>query len=339
MRVVKSVPVEDLEGRGSIKDSDVTRMRKAFEVDPVIQEGEAEAMLRLNRSCPVQAPTWSSFLTDAIADYLLNQSGPEGYITLDKSRWLVGKLATDGWIANRAEFDLLVAVLGRARWFPLSLAAFALEQVAGAVVHGYGPLRRGHGAGLGAGSAQGAVPGTIGEPEIALIRTILSAFGGESVLVLTRPETEILIGINKAVAGRRAPLAWTDLYARAMANVILAENGYAVPPRAVALRPSVAENGEASIEEQIAVSLARLRHEYHTQSVEERALARLERQRIEIVTGEEMAADETGWLTERLLASLRPAAIETAVLAYLDRECLIGAPGQRLGIGWNGRAA
>jgi len=335
MRVVKTVPVEDLECRGSIRDSDVSRLRKAFEADPAIQEGEAEAFLRLNRSCPVQGPSWSSFLTDVIADYLLNQNGPEGYITLDKSRWLVGKLASEGWIANRAEFDLLVAVLGRARWFPLSLATFALEQVAGAVVHGYGPLRRGHGA----GSAQGAVPGTVGEPEIALIRTILSAFGGESVLALTRPETEILIGINKAVAGRRAPLAWTDLYARAMANVILAENGYAVPPRAVALRPSVAEDGEASIEEQIAVSLARLRHEYHTQSVEERALARLERQRIEIVTGEEIVADEAGWLTDRLLASLRPAAIETGVLAYLDRECLIGAPGQRLGIGWNGRAA
>lgn len=335
MRVVKSVPVEDLECRGSIKDSDVTRLKEAFEADPQINDGEADALLRLNRTCRIHAPSWSEFLTDAIAEYLLNQNGPEGYITVDKSRWLVGKLATDGWVANRAEFDLLLAVLGRARWFPLSLATFALEQVAGAVIHGFGPLRRGSGAGM----AHGAVPGTVGEPEVALIRTVLSAFGGESVLPLTRPETEILIAINKAVAGRRAPPAWIDLYARVMANVILAENGYAVPPRAVALRPSAIEEGQGGIDEQIGVSLARLRHEYHTQSIEERALTRLERQRIEIVTGEEIAAEEAGWLMDRLLASLRPAAIETSVLAYLDRECLIGTPGQRLGIGHNGQAA
>jgi hypothetical protein len=335
MRVVKSVAVEDFEFRGSIKGSDVTRLKKAFAEDPHIHENEAETLLRLNRSCPIQAPTWSEFLVDAIADYILNQSGPEGYITVEKSRWLIAKLASEGWIANRAEFDLLVAILGRARWFPLSLATFALEQVAGAVVHGFGPLRPGQGP----LAAQG-VPGTIGEAEVALIRVILQAFGGDSALPLTQSEAEILIGVNKVVAGRNAPPAWTDLFAKAVANVILAENGYAVPPRQVALRPWTAvDDPQTTLEEQVAASLAHLRYDYHTQSSEERALARLERQRIEIVTGEEIAAEEGGWLTERLLSSHRPSAIESAVLVHLDRECLIGEPGRRLGVGLGGYAA
>lgn len=337
MRVVKSVPVEDFEFRGSIKDSDVTRLRRAFAEDPHIHDNEADTLLRLNRSCPVQGPSWSGFLVDVIADYILNQSGPEGYITVEKSRWLVAKLSSDGWVANHAELDLLVAILGRARWFPLSLATFALEQIAGAVAHGFGPLRRGQGP----LQVQGAVPGTITETEIALTRVILNAFGGDSALALTRPEAEILIGINKVVAQRAAPLAWVDLFAKAMANVLLAEHGYAVPPRAVALRPGVAASDEPpALEEQVALSLGRLRHDYHSQSSEERALARLERQRIEIVTGEEIVADEPpGWLTERLLSSLRPNPLEAAVLAYLDRECLIGEPGVRLGAGRGGYAA
>ncbi|MCC7252528.1 hypothetical protein [Hyphomicrobium sp.] len=335
MRVLKSVPVEDFELRGSIKDSDVTRLKRAFAEDPQIHENEAETLLRLNRSCPIHAPSWSGFLADAIADYILNQSGPEGYITIEKSRWLVARLATDGWIANRAEFDLLVAVLGKARWFPLSLATFALEQVAGAVIHGFGPLRRVPGP----LALQGAVPGTIGEPEIALIRTILNAFGGDSALPLTRPEAEILLDINRAVAGRLPPPAWTDLFAKAVANVVLAEHGYAVPPRAVALTPGAVAQPAATVGEQVTRSLGQLRRDYHTQSCEERALARLERQRIEIVTGEEVAAEEAGWLTDRLLSSLRPSAIEAAVLAHLDRECLIGEPGRRLGIGRGGYAA
>ncbi|WP_334146964.1 hypothetical protein [Hyphomicrobium sp.] len=336
MRVVKSVPVEDFEFRGSIKDSDVARLRQAFAEDPLIRDAEADTLLRLNRSCPVQAPSWSGFLIDAIADYILNQSGPEGYITADKSRWLIAKLSSDGWIANSAEFDLLVAVLGRARWFPLSLAAFALEQVAGAVNHGFGPLRHGQSP----LQMPGAVPGSIRDAEIGLIRVILNAFGGDSALPLTRPEVEILIGINKIVAPRSVPPAWVDLFAKAMANVLLAEHGYAVPPRAVALRPGVAAaDGAPTLEEQVAFSLGRLRHDYHTQSTEERALARLERQRIEIVTGEEIAAEETAWLTDRLLSSQRPTAIEANVLAFLDRECLIGEPGVRLGAGRGGFAA
>ena len=90
MRVVKSVAVEDFEFRGSIKDSDVSRLVRAFAEDPHINEAEAETLLRLNKTCPVQGPSWSVFLVDAIADYILNQSGHEGYITTEKSRWLVG---------------------------------------------------------------------------------------------------------------------------------------------------------------------------------------------------------------------------------------------------------
>jgi hypothetical protein len=334
MRVVKFVPVEDFEFRGSIKDSDVGRMIRAFAEDPHIHENEAEALLRLNRTCPIQAPSWSGFLVEVIADYILNQSGPEGYITSEKSRWLTGKLSTDGWIANRAEFDLLVSILGRARWFPLSLATFALDQVAGAVIHGYGPLRNGQTHGQ-----LGAVPGSIGETEVALLRVILNAFGGESSLSLTRPEMEILIGVNKAIAGRPVPPAWTDLFAKAIANVILGEHGFSVPPRSVALRPWASANPSATLDERVAASLGTLRHDYHRQSVEERALARLERQRIEIVTGESIATEETGWLSELLLSRLSRAPIETAVLDHLSRECLIGDDWERRKAERAGRAA
>lgn len=312
MRVVKSVSVEDFECRGSIKDSDVTRLVRSFGEDPHIHESEAETLLRLNRSCPVQAPSWSGFLVDVIADYILNQSGPEGYITAEKSDWLVARLARDGWIANRAELDLLVAILGRARWFPLSLATFALGQVAGAVIHGFGPLRRG-----------AAVPGTIGAGEIALLRVILNAFGGDSGLALTQPETEILIAVNKAVAGRPVPPQWTDLYAKALANVLLAEEGYAVPPRAVALRPGAGDDALLEPEAQVALALAGLRRDYHRASAEERALNRLERQRIEIVTGEAIGAGEGPWLGERLMAGPRRFPVEAAVLAHLEREGLL----------------
>jgi len=42
------------------------------------------------------------------------------------------------------------------------------------------------------------------------------------------------------------------------------------------------------------------------------------------VTGEEIGAEDEGWLTGRLIASRRPSAVEAAVLTHLERECLIG---------------
>lgn len=316
MRVVKSVPVEDFEFRGSIKDSDVARLVRAFADDPHITEGEAEALLRLNKTCPVQSPSWSGFLADAVADYILNQSGHEGYITAEKSRWLTSKLSQGGWIANRAELDLVVTILGKARWFPLSLATFVLEQIAGAVIHGFGPLR---------GAQSGSqVPGSIGEGEVALLRYILNAFGGDSTLPLTQAEVEILMIVNRAVSARgNPPAAWSDLFAKAIANVILAEHGFAVPPRSVALRPWSPHEAGLPIDQLVAQSLGNLRHSYHRLSSEERALARLERQRIEIVTGESVSATDGGWLTARLALSARPSAVEAAVLAHLAREALI----------------
>lgn len=317
MRVVKAVSVEEFASRGSIKDGDVARLRAAFAEDPDIGEDEADTLLRLNRACPVQAPSWSGFLVDLIADYILNQSGPEGYITAEKSDWLVSRLSTDGWVANRAELDLLVAILGRARWFPLSLTTFALGQVAGAAIHGFGPLR--------AGYSRSPAPGTIGEQEVALIRTILNAFAGDSALSLTRSEAEILIAIDEAVSGRPVPPAWVDLFAKAMSNVLLAEHGYAVPPRSVAFRPRVSAGQPLPLDRQVAASLGFLTHDYHRPSAEEQALARLERQRIEIVTGERLAADEPGWLSARLDADLPCSPLVAAVADHLRRERLIGA--------------
>lgn len=325
MRVVKSVSVEEFAFRGSIKDSDVARLQAALADDPEIHEDEAEALLRLNRSCPVTAPSWRGLLVDVVCDFILNQSGSEGYITSEKSDWLISRISTDGWIANRAELDLLVEILGRARWFPLSLATFALGQVASAAIHGSGPLRTGAG--------QVPAPGNIGEADVELLRTILNAFAGDSALSLTRAEVEILLAIDAALADRPLPPEWVDLFAKAISNVLLAEQGYAVPPRSVALRARVSAGQPMPLDRQVAASLGFLSHDYYRPSSEERALARLERQRIEIVTGERLEADEAGWLTARLEGGMDPTPLTAAVAAHLRRERLIGTAE------WDGKAA
>jgi hypothetical protein len=59
---------------------------------------------------------------------------------------------------------------------------------------------------------------------------------------------------------------------------------------------------------------------YQEQSAEERALARLEHQRIEIITNEVITQAEAAWLCERIGRDGRLTANEAALVAYLQRE-------------------
>ena len=65
---------------------------------------------------------------------------------------------------------------------------------------------------------------------------------------------------------------------------------------------------------------------YQEQSPEERALARLEHQRIEIITNEAITEAEVGWLCERIGRGGRLTANEAALVAYLKQESLAMHP-------------
>ncbi len=333
MRVLTSDAVEEIICRGSIKDGDVNRLSQSLRDDGTIEQHEAEQLLAINTACPVQGPAWRDFFVDAITDYLVRQLEPTGYVTAEKAHWLVSQISQDGRVTTKTELDLLVRVLEKARWVPASLVTFALAQVRAAVVHGDGPLRLG----------QVPIRGAIAEREVELIRAILCSLGSDSALPITRAEAEMLLDINAALQGSPARPAWTDLFVKATANVLMSSAGYAAPPRRTALGADRGPRREpwpvAALTTMVALSLNSVRDAYHRQSFEERALSRLERQRIEIVTNEQMTEVDGRWLAHRLTGDIRLSATEEALLAYARREKLIPDPAALPELARDGRAA
>jgi hypothetical protein len=285
MSFLQSFPVEDVVRRGSIRDADVAFLRSSFELGAPLTCAEAEQLVALHQVCPVKDAAWAELFVDILTDHFVNQAAPEGYMTAAKATWLIGLISRDGLVASKIELDLLLAVLEAARWAPVSLVRFALDQVRHAVATGEGPIR-----------AVSPIPaGSIGEGEIELIRRVLYAFGN-GCLAVTRAEAELLFEIDAALTGP-APRVWMDLFVKAMANLVLSASGRAVPTRERALaqqpwRGPDAHGATATAEAEDAL--------YPLQSSEERAIARLERQRIEIITGEEIAEGDAAWLVERL---------------------------------------
>ena len=181
---------------------------------------------------------------------------------------------------------------------------------------GAGPLRTG----------QIAAPGTIRDGEVELARRILYSFGGDGHIAVTKAEADALFAINAALVDPTASAAWSDLFVKAIANVVMASSGYSVPSREEALRrESFLDRRHdagpvAVLRAMVAESLGSVWRAYQEQSPEERALARLERQRIEIITNEEITEGEAAWLAERIGRDGRLTAAEDALLAYVAKH-------------------
>ena len=316
MGALRSLPVDEIIRRGSIKNVDVLRLKSSYHYDGTITESEADALLRLNEACLIQDLSWPDFFIEAVTDYVVNQARPEGYLTAEGAQWLILRVAKDGNVARKTELDLIVNVLDKSRWSPVSLSRIALQQVRRAVVHGDGPLRAG----------EMSEKGKISEPEVELVRRILYAFGGDGNVAVTRAEVEVLFEINDAIADPQANPAWSELFVKAVTNVVMAASGQAVPTREEALRRDawLEERDELTPQAVLAAlvtsSLDAVKNAYQEQSSEERALARLEHQRIEIITNEVITQAEAGWLCDRIGRDGRLTPNEAALVAYLKKE-------------------
>lgn len=317
MSGLKSLPVEDILARRTIKDTDIGRFRRVFFEDGIVSSDEADLLFKLNAACSDKAAGWHDFLIEAITDYLVFQANPQGYITSDNAHWLFDRIDRFGLAGTKIAIDLAVSVLEKARWAPVSLSKYALEQVRTAVISGTGPLR-----------SDGLVPaGSITVGEVDLLRRILYAFGGDGHVAITRDEADVLFDIDEAVEDTQPNPAWTDLFVKAVANVMMATSGYAVPSREEALRqeasldhPEQKTSVYAFLLAMVQSNLSAVRDAYHDQTVEERALSRLEHQRIEIITNETITEAEAAWLAARLVRDGKLSPSETALVAYLRRE-------------------
>lgn len=317
MGVLSAVSVAEIKARGSIKDADVLRLRRSYYDDGHITAEEAEGIFALNDACPIQDPAWADCFVETITDYIVDQAKPEGYLTSDNAAWLIEHVTQDGRIETKTEMELVVSVLENARWAPESLVQFALDQVKRAVIDGTGPLR----------SGKLLEPGVVGEADVDLLRRILYSFGGDGNIAVTRCEAEILFEIDRATAGADNHPSWGDLFVKAIANSVMAVSGYATPSRQEALARDawLERRGDLSLESMASgmASVSGFRSlfgGYREQSGEDKAIARLNQQKVEIVTNEAVTMPEADWLARCIGRDGQVTPNERALLMFLKAE-------------------
>ena len=300
--LIMSAPVAGLTSKNRITAEDVTMLRREVFANGVVTHGEAEALFALDQTARDKCPEWAPFFVEAVTDYIVHQEKPEDYISQENADWLIRAISRDGMVDSRTELELLVHVLEEAKSSPSQLSAYALEQVAHAVIDGQGPLMRG-------GSL---VPGQVTKAQVDLLRRILYAYGGDGNIAITRAEAEILFRINDQTEAAANDPSWNDLFVKAIANYVMCSAGYEPPPRELALRhENFLENAEPHIgsffSRMVSGGLAGILEAYQSPGdieaeweAKNRAAEALARR------AETIDADEARWLAEHVGDGKRP---------------------------------
>jgi len=280
------VNVDRLLAKREISAVDVVRLRDCFAHDGPVSEHEAHALLTLELSPVAKAGIWKAFFLDAMTAFAIHDQAPDGYLTADKADWLLRIAAPQGRILSATLFELMTTILTAARWAPQRLVSALLDEVYCAVASGNGPLRAGH----------PAAPGTVTEHDADVVRRILYAAGKPDVRAITHAEASGLIAIDMAGAGGSVHAAWTDLFCRAMLDAAMAASSRSGDPREFYLSPGPVLADSSQFRQ----SLSRAATRYRPQTAEDLAIAALERQRLAIVTGDEIEVCDAEWLARML---------------------------------------
>ena len=215
-----------LQDQSRITDEDVLRFRREVFEDMLVSRVEAEGVFALNNAVEKTSKTWNDFFVEVMVDYCVNQAKPEGYMSENNADWLVGQITKDGRLDTNSELELVIKIIERAKEVPTLFAAFALEQVAVAVVEGNGAIL----------NNDELKAGVIGAPEANLLRRVLYGVGSEGRLAVSKEEVEVLFELNDMTVEAENHPEWTDVFIKAVACHLMAVDGYHAVDRKEVMR-------------------------------------------------------------------------------------------------------
>lgn len=318
--LVLAAPVAGLTAKGRITPDDVIMLRREVFHDGVATRGEAEALFALDATCTDKCPEWLEFFVEAVTDYVVHSEPPSGHVSPENAAWLRRTISRDGRVDTASEMEILVVVLEKARSVPADLAAYALQQVADAVIDGVGPL-------VDAETRRGRMS----ERDLARLRRILYAAGGEDNVGVSRAEAEVLFNINENVDPGANP-AFDDLFVKAIGSFLLGVTGHDLPSRAEALadeafladaEPNLGRFFSRMLSGGLS-AIARAAREDHSVEAHFRALNA--RRADALQTGSAIDQAEVTWLAGRIGRNGRLNRNERALMTFLSENATVIHP-------------
>lgn len=281
---------------GVVSEEEAIALRQKVFPDGVVSRDEAEALLRLNDRVRGEGAGWSAVFVEALTDHLLGADVGETHLSDDAANWLQRAVLADGVLKRDTEVALLVKVLERAASTPDGFHGFVRDRMFQLLT--------------------APPPANLGEADVALIRNVLFAQGGDGSIAVSREEAEWLFAIDTATDGGDHHPSWRTLFVQAILNHLLAAAAPALLSRATALhRIEIAGRAPKTLQGRVAAFFEKLGH-----TSPERAMTRYWEGRVAaFAEAERLTVSEIAWVTARARADARVTANEKAVLEEIRR--------------------
>lgn len=197
---------------GRITADDVLSLRAEIYGADSLAPDAMEALARLEAAPGDRDPAWGDLLSEAVVDFVVHQEDPPDYVDDAKCDWLMRVFAGD--VRPESGLQTLARVLEAATEVPPRLASFVVTKARDSL----------------------CAKGRIAADDVALLRRLVYAGGGDGNLRVTREEGEALFAIDTAARTAFNDPAWAEFFAEAVGAAVLAASPYTPESREAALR-------------------------------------------------------------------------------------------------------
>lgn len=297
-----------IRAEGAITARDTLALRQWNWADGKVSADEAGALFDLNDLGKSRSPEWIDCFVEAIAEYAVNGTKPHGYVSDENAAWLIGRIDKDGRVETLGELELIARILEKATNAPDSLKAYAVAQIEKTVLTGEGPTRDG----------SALRPATVDAAEVALLRRILFAQGGDGPAAISRTEAELLFRIKDATLLHNNAPGWQTLFVQAVGHHLMAHNSYTPLTRERAAQLDLFMNDSSS-------SLGRFMWRMMKPGARTGLSALFAKKPgvdhdATVAADSEVTAPESAWLKAQINADAELDPIEKALLAFVAEE-------------------
>lgn len=190
-----------IDGKHRLAAEDLFILRSVIFSSGVRTVDEANTLLALHASCPEKCEEWDAFFIEALTDFIVGYSYPQGSLDEINMGWLVQTLSTDGVVNSPLELALILRIIETSSNVPPVLSALALDQVRLALTDNTGPYavtRQDDHSGMSNG-------------DIDYIKRVLQAAMAQGCAVLSSLEITALKRIDRAAAAAFSHPDWREL--------------------------------------------------------------------------------------------------------------------------------
>jgi hypothetical protein len=124
-----SFPACIIATKSRLTADDVHFIRNISFPNGLMTSDDALVLTTLQNSRLDKCPEWEAYFIEALTDFIVHYTYPQGALDAINAAWLVELVSTDGAIASPLELKLVLNILEVAAGVPAEFRAFALDQL------------------------------------------------------------------------------------------------------------------------------------------------------------------------------------------------------------------